>query len=136
MELKEIRKAGKKTLRSFGFVMAGAFTVIAILLFWKQRAAAPWMAGGAALFGGLGLLAPIILKPIYIVWMTFAHYLSFVMTYVILTLFYYIILTPVGLLMRLFGKDLLAKKFPGGKDSYWVPAQSYPDDTERYSKPY
>ena len=136
MDLKEIKKADKKALRNFGFVMAGAFGIIAALLFWKQRAAAPWMAGGFALFGGLGLIAPIVLKPIYIVWMTFAHYLSFVMTYVILTLFYYIILTPVGLLMRLFGKDLLAKRFPGGKDTYWVPAQVYPDEIERYSKPY
>ena len=136
MELQEIRQADKKVLRSFGFVMAGAFAVIAILLFWKQRAAAPWMAGGVALFGGLGLIAPVILKPIYIVWMTFAHYLSFVMTYVILTVFFYIVLTPVGLLMRVFGKDLLAKKFPGGKETYWVPSESYPDDIERYSKPY
>ena len=136
MELKEIRKADRKALRSFGLVMAGAFAVIALVLFWKQRAAAPWMTGGAVLFGGLGLMLPVVLKPIYIVWMTLAHYMSFVMTYVILTLFFYLILTPVGLVMRLFGKDLLATRFPGKPETYWIPAQVYPDDIDRYSKPY
>jgi len=136
MDLKEIRHADRKALRSFGFVMAGALAVIALVLLWKQRAGAPWLAGGAVIFGGLGLMLPMALKPVYIVWMTFAHYLSFVMTYVILTLFFYLILSPVGLIMRLFGKDILATRFPGKTETYWIPAQVYSDDTERYSKPY
>jgi hypothetical protein len=132
----EFRQAGSAKLRSFGLIMAIPLIIVAALLFWKSRAAAPYWAGAAALMALLGLVLPRVLKPLYVVWMTFAYYLSFVMTYIILTLFYFVAVTPAGLIMRLFGKDPMNRRFPGKEASYWVPAQVHENTVERYSKPY
>lgn len=136
MELKKLFKTDSRTLRNYGLTMAVPLLIIAAVLFWKDRPAAPYFLVLSGLFGLLGLAVPRILKPVYIAWMTFAYYLSYVMTYVILTLFFYIIMTPTALVIRLLGKDLLSRKFPDTRESCWKAAQTYDDDIERYSKPY
>ena len=132
----EFRQASSAKLRSFGLIMAIPLIIVAALLFWKSRAAAPYWAGAAALMALLGLVLPQVLKPLYIAWMTFAYYLSFVTTYIILTLFFFIAVTPSGLIMRLFGKDPMNRRFPGKEASYWIKSQTYENTVERYSKPY
>jgi len=136
MGLLEYTKADRKTLRNYGLIMATAFLVITVILLFKDKPSAPYFAAAAVLFAVLGLILPRALKPLYVLWMTFAFYLSMVMTYVILTVFFYLIMSPVALIMRLFGKDLLSRKFPGNKKSYWVESNRYDDDIERYTKPY
>jgi len=133
---KDFRQADAETLRRFGLIMAVPLILIAAILYWKSRNAAIYWAGAAVLFAALGLLVPRVLKAVYIAWMTFAYYLSIVMTFVVLTLFFFGFMTPAGLLMRLFGKDPMARRFPGDKDSYWVSSQTYENSIERYSKPY
>jgi len=133
---KEYFNADKKTLRNYGLVMTAAFVALAVIFFLKDKPSALYLAVIALLFLVSGLTLPRVLKPLYVIWMTFAFYLSMVMTYLLLTVFFYLIMSPVGLIMRLFGKDLLSRKFPGGKDSYWVEANVYQDDIDRYSKPY
>ena len=129
-------QADTKTLRRFGLVMAVPLIVIAALLYWKNNGAAVGWAGAAVLSALLGLALPRILRPVYILWMTFAYYLSIVMTFVILTLFFFLIMTPAGLIMRLFGKDPMERRFPGNRESYWVSSETYENSIERYSKPY
>jgi hypothetical protein len=133
---KEYREAGTAKLKRFGFTMAVPLALIAGLLFWKHRAAAPYWAGLAVLFAGLGLVLPRVLRPLYVVWMTLAYYFSFVMSYVILTLFFFLIMTPVSIILRVLGKDPMHRRFPGKESSYWVSAQNYENTIERYSKPY
>lgn len=136
MKLRELAKADNKTLRNYGLTMAVPIVIIAAILLWKGKASAPYFFGLAVLFALLGLALPRILKPLYVAWMALAFVLSVVMTYVILTVFFYLIMTPAGLILRILGKDLLSRKFPGGKESYWVAAHRYDDEIERYSKPY
>ena len=52
--------------------------------------------------------------------MKLAHVLSIVMTSVLLTLTYYLVMTPMGFLMKLLGKDPMERKFDRGKESYWI----------------
>jgi len=132
----EIKKADKITLRKFGLVMALPLLIIAILLFWRNRESAPYFLILSGIFAILGLIIPKTLKWIYIAWMTLAYFVGTVMSYVILTMFFIFVLTPGGFLLGLVRKDPLARKFPGNQSSYWVPAQEYPDELDRYSKPY
>ncbi len=136
MELRNLAKADRTTLRKYGLTMAVPLLFIAAILFWKGKPSAPYFLALSVLSAVLGLTLPRALKQVYIAWMAFAYYLSFVMTYVILTVFFYLIMTPVGLVMRAAGKDLLSRKFPDGRESFWIPAHKYDDDIERYSKPY
>ena len=68
----------------------------------------------------LGVLWPRALKYVYIAWMAFAFTLGFVMSNVILTLFFFLLVTPIGLVARLFQKDFLARKLDKQAASYWI----------------
>ena len=67
-------------------------------------------------------------------WMKLAEGLGWVMTRVILSVFYFTILTPVGLVMRAAGKRPLDVAWKDGKSSYWIEKESSERSTERYSK--
>jgi len=125
-EIKSIRGT-KPELRKFGLTIGIFLLLIAGFLFWKQRPSFSYFAyigGGLAL---LGLIAPILLKPIYKVWMSFAVVMGFIMTRVILTVLYFGMFTPISLLTKLLGKDLLDERLDKNAASYWVkrPASTF-----------
>ena len=123
-----------KALRRYGFVMAGAFGVISAFLWWKSSAATLYVFGIACLFAILAVLAPKLLGPVEKIWMAFAEKLSIVMTTVILTITYYLVITPVGLLLRIMGKDLLEIK-KSQTPSFWKSVEQDGPGT-RPDKPY
>ena len=74
---------------------------------------------GSFLFAG-GLLWPQILKPLYVLWMLLAHMLSWVNTRIILGVIFYLIFTPIALVMRILQRDGLQKKINKNASSYWT----------------
>ena len=76
--------------------------------------------GAGALLAAFGVIWPRALKYVYIAWMALAFTLGFVMSNVILTLFFFLFVTPIGLLARLFQKDFLARKWDKRAASYWI----------------
>lgn len=128
-------KKSSKELRKFGLVMTVALLILGTLLWWKHKPAAPYLLVLAGFFLGSGIVYPKILQPVEWAWMKLAHILSAIMTRVILTLTFYLVVTPLGLVMRLLGKDLLHRKFERNLESYWVPVE--PDGPQsRPDKPY
>lgn len=111
--------AGRKQLKNFGIVVGGILAAIAGLLFWKESVV--WVPVGitAAHLVGFGLFLPKLLYPVYKVWMIFAAGLNWVMTRVILSILFYLVITPMGLFGRLFGKSFLDLKFRENRESYW-----------------
>jgi len=67
-----------------------------------------------------GFLFPRALKYVYIAWMSAAIVLGFVVSNVILTVFFFLVITPIGLITRLLGKDFLALKIDREAPSYWI----------------
>ena len=59
-------------------------------------------------------------KPIYDLWMKFAAVLAWINTRLILIVMFYLVITPIGLIMRLFGMDYLSLKIEKDKESYWI----------------
>ena len=85
--------------------------VIAGFLFWKEKESFQIiLAIGITLFIA-GIVKPNILKPVYWMWMVFATILGWVMTRVILSLLFFLMFTPIGLISRLFGKQFLGLKW-------------------------
>ncbi len=78
--------------------------------------------GAAVLSFVLALVLPILLKPVYILFMYIGFGLGFVMTRLILGILFYLIITPIGWLGRLFGKRFLDTGFKRDRDSYWLPS--------------
>ena len=131
---KSSRKTAKE-LRKFGLVMTAPLAAIGALLLWKGKPAAPYFLGLASFFLVTGLFVPIVLLPIEKIWMILARVLSIVMTYILLTLTFIFVITPVGLFLKLIGKDLLNLKFTANPASYWVKVD--PDGPcSRVDKPY
>jgi len=88
----------RKVLRSFGLLMACVLLLVGGWLWWKSAATWPWAVVSAALLAAIGLAIPSFLKPIYKGWMILALIMGWVMTRVVLTLVYYLVLTPIGFL--------------------------------------
>ena len=108
----------KKTLRKFGIIMAIAFLVISSLLFFRHKhTGSAHSLIIACIFFIIGLVLPALLKPVYIVWMRFAVILGWVNTRIILVILFYLVFTPIGLVMRLFRIDPLEREKKEG--TYW-----------------
>jgi len=124
----------KKTVK-FGLVMAGAWAVIGSILLWRGARLWPYIYALAAFFLTSTLTYPRLLRPIETIWMKLAHLISLVTTRIILGVTFYLIITPMALIMRLIGRDPLAKKFDPKADTYWMTVD--PDGpTSRPNKPY
>jgi hypothetical protein len=113
------RPATTTELRDFGLLVGVAFLVIAAVTFWRDRPLAVFAAFGA-LGGALvlaGIAAPAILRRVYAGWMGLAVVLSKVTTPIFMGVIYFVVLTPIGLLMRVFGRNPLRAR---AATSVWV----------------
>ena len=81
-----------------------------------------------------GAIIPRAIKWIYIAWMSVAFVLGFVMAHVILALLFFLIITPLGLIARLSGKDFLSLKLDRSAKSYWIPRVKKTKTTEDYER--
>ena len=129
-------RADRRDLRGFGFTFSGVATVFALFLWWRGRnAGAQWFLAAALSFLVVGALVPGLLRPFYGPWMRFAEILGYVNTRILLGLFYFIGITPTGLLMRVSGKDPMARTFKG-KDapSYWTKPTPHGDGARHFDR--
>ena len=117
-EIKNI-KSEKSDIRKFGITIGVILLIIAGFLFWKEKESFQILLTFGVTLCILGIVIPFILKPIYWVWMIFATILGWIMTRVILSLLFYIIFTPIGLILRLFGKQFLELKWNRTNCTYW-----------------
>ena len=118
----------RRTLTSFVLIVGGALLLIAA---YQWRRGAPqglWVTLLAivALLWLAAAVAPSLLKPVYRGWMRLGEALGWVNTRILLTLIFFLVVTPIGLLMRLFGRSPMAV---ARRDSYWtdVEPHSYGD---------
>lgn len=112
-------KESKKDLRKFGLSVGGVLVIIAGFLFWFEKPSTVYFAIIGAVLISTGLIYPEILKPLNKVWMGFAIVLGFIMSRVILTIFFYTILTPISLLAKLFRKKFMDLKYDKSAETYW-----------------
>jgi len=117
-DFKNIR-TDNKAIRDFGILIGIILLIIAGILFYKERASYELIIFFGIAFIGLGLGKAIILKPFYSIWMYFAVVLGWLMTRLILGLLFYIVVSPISLILRLFGKEFLDLKTSSLNRSYW-----------------
>ncbi len=133
--IKEIKNIpnSKKDIKSFGITIGIVLFIISGLLMYYGKEAYQLIAIIASTFIGLGFIFPVLLKPIYFPWMIFATILGWIMTRFVLSIVFYFILTPIGLVTRILGEDFLAlKKLQS--DSYWNHRDSSKELNQNYEK--
>jgi hypothetical protein len=105
--------------RKFGLTVGPAFLLLSGVLVWRGRYPAAIVTGS---LGGililLALVAPRVLGPVERVWMGLAHAMSSVTTPIIMGLIYFLVLTPVGAVMRAFGRNPLVHAPAAGTN--WI----------------
>jgi hypothetical protein len=131
------RKSEARRAIEFAAILAGVGLAFAALALWRHHA------HRAVVFAGAGLAAlalALLVRPVWLalfrLWMTLGAGLGWVMTRVLLTVFYFAILTPFGLFRRMAGKPTLDTTWRDGKPSSWIDREPVEPTIERYAKRY
>jgi hypothetical protein len=109
-----------RQLRRFALIVATGLTVMAAISWWRGHTTVPtvmWSIAGVLALAGL--VAPRTLGPVERAWLTLGGILAWVNTRIILTALFYVVVTPVALVMRFF-RDPLDRRIDPGSASYWV----------------
>ncbi len=118
-ELRQIT-ADTKQLRQFGLTLAVVFGLLGALALRRGGTLAPVLLGLPVLLLGGGLFAPAWLRWPHRWWMRISLVLGWVMTRVLLTLLWYLVVTPIGLVARMLGKHFIELAIDRSATSYWV----------------
>jgi hypothetical protein len=134
----EIPKEPKKRdLAVFGALMGPFFALIGWSLYRHVESHVPAYAvwGGGGLLWLVYLAWPAARKAIFVGWLYAVFPIGWTISHAIVVTFYYLVLTPVGLVLRLVGRDPMERGDKYRRDSYWT-VRPRPDDTGRYFRQY
>ncbi|MBF0311333.1 MAG: hypothetical protein HQL56_17595 [Magnetococcales bacterium] len=106
--------------RSFGLVFAAVFVLVGLFPLWHGMDPRWWALAGSGLFLGAALAFPRQLAPLNRLWTRFGALLHRLTTPLILGVIFFLVVTPIGLIMRLFGKNPLALQVDRTATSYWI----------------
>jgi hypothetical protein len=107
--------------RSFGLVLGGAFIVLPLVFWWRRGGVlAPWPFAVAAIFLLLAAVRPAVLAPLNRLWTRFGLLLAKVTNPLMMAFIFFVVVTPVALVMRIFGKRPLRLGFEPAVRSYWI----------------
>ena len=126
--------ASRKNIRNFGFLFGGIFLAASVYMIYRGNGAWVWAAAGALLFAVGGAAFSPLMKPVYTAWMLFAFVLGWINTRVLLGAFFYLVMTPLGLILRWTGKDLLDERIDRSAASYWMKRERKPFDRKRLER--
>ncbi len=125
-------------LRQFACIFLRAYCAVAgyVLFVRQNQISAAWVLWGAAVVSEIvGLLAPKVVKPFFVGSMYATFPIGWVVSHVLLLIAFYLVLTPLGLIVRIFSHDPMTRKFDRGAKSYWI-ARKPALDSKRYFKQY
>lgn len=127
-------KSEKKDLRKFAITIGIVLGLLTGLFLWRGKDYYIYFLVLSAAFIFLGIVAPILLKPFQKIWMTLAILMGWLVTRILLITLFYIIVTPISLLTRLFAKDFLKLKFNKTTSSYWIKRKKIKFEKTNYEK--
>ena len=106
--------------RNFGLVF---FIVFLIVSLWPLTRGEPiriWLVIISMVFLILGLMNSKLLTPLNKLWFKFGMILGAIVAPIVMGFIFFLVVTPIGLVMRIMGKDLLNKKYDKKKNTYWI----------------
>jgi hypothetical protein len=131
-----LNSTDNRETRKFGLVALIFFGCLCALGLWKNKLVPTYLFGSLTILGLGFILIPAQLKPVHAAWLKLAHFLGRIITALILTLAYYLVITPSALIKRLFGGRPLPVKPDKKASSYWVDRTEPAPPKERFLKRY
>jgi hypothetical protein len=107
--------------RSFGLVFTGFFALLALLPLLRGKPFRPWALAVGGAFLLVTVIRPRLLHPLNRLWTRLAVLISKVTNPVMTGLMFYVLFTPVAIVLRLMRKDLLRLKAEPGAKTFWIP---------------
>ncbi len=124
----------RNELRTFGKISMAMLILIALVCYWLDRLTAVGSlylcAAGLVIFI-LSRISTKLVKPFYLLLYAIALPIGLILTHILMAIFYFIILTPIGLVFRLIRRDPMQRKFDSHTKTYWLPHRT-PDSLKRY----
>lgn len=121
----------KKDLRTFAQIWSFIFCILAFLpIIRGEGEIRVWAIYVAASFFVISFAFPKILTYFYIYWLKFGEIMGNIISKIILTVLFFIVFMPIGILFKILGKDLLSKKFDTNKETYWIERDTQPGSME------
>lgn len=129
----DLKNVSDKQARKTAVLVTAALTVVGAVLWWRGRVTGAAVVGviAVALFL-VGVFIPPLAKVFHRAWMTFAFALGYINSRIILTLIYFLVFVPYGLISRLVGRDPLQLRQK--KDSYWTPRIAKRQSKEQFER--
>ena len=128
------RNPTRRELNQFGFIWLGFLVLFGAIARFKlgapNLALGLWVA--AVVVPVVGWVIPSVMRAVFLGMSYAAWPIGFVVSHVILALVYYLVFTPIGLAMRLFGYDPMKRRFDDGVSSYWVERDPAASEAKRY----
>ena len=110
--------------RSFGFVFAAVFCIVALFPLLDDGVVRLWALAVAAIFSLAAFFFTAALKPLNRIWFKFGMLLHKIVNPIIMGLMFYLTIMPIGLIMRLSGKDILNLHIDKTASTYWITRES------------
>jgi hypothetical protein len=123
-----------KGIRKFGCIALFFFGALCALGFWVQKPVPTYFFGLLSTLGFGFILFPFRLRFVYAGWLTIAHFIGRIITILILTLAYYMVITPSAIIKRLFGGRPLPVRPDKQVSSYWVTREEQTQTKVRFLK--
>ncbi len=124
----------RRQLNQFGFIWMGFVTFFGTVAFFKfhnpSLARGLWVA--AVVVPMVGWIFPRFMRWVFLGMSYLAFPIGFVVSHVVLAVVYYLVLTPIGLLTRVFGYDSMKRRFDPETKSYWVERPASAAEAKRY----
>jgi hypothetical protein len=115
-----LNSTDKKELRKFGLLIGSVFMVIGIIPLLKGRELNLYLIFVAIPIILLGLIIPVYLSPVYKIWMKIGKVLGRINSFLILSVIFYLVVTPIGFIYRIFKADSRKFAYRTNNDSYWI----------------
>jgi hypothetical protein len=119
-EIKEFLGSGAPDLRKFGLLVGTVLCGLGLLFWIRHKPFFFYLLAPGLFLIVLGAIWPRSLRWIYVGWMTLATLMGIVVSTILLTLLFYLLVTPIGLLARAFGQDFLSQKLNPNATTYWL----------------
>ena len=119
--------------RAFGLIFGIMLTTFATVVWLVFDVLIDWLYGLSAVFIVLALIQPRLLLPLNRLWGSFAGRLGLFNNFVLLSIFYYLFIFPLGVVFKLFGRDPMHRRLSTNASTYWRPVErraeedNYPD---------
>ena len=110
----------KSSLRSFGILFSIVFIIITFWPLLNGNKPYYWLLLPSSIFLILGILKSKILIPLNKIWIKFGYLLGAIIAPIVMGIIFFLIVTPIGFIMRIFGKDFLSLKFKKELNTYWL----------------